>query len=83
MGSPAGASSWSTGWLIILALAAVGASLVLPLMAVFAGPALLAASVFAFRGAQTWDARATAVVAGGLGAGLCLLVVVLTVSLAV
>lgn len=83
MGFAAETPGRGIGWLVVLAAAAVAASLVQPLIAVVAGPALLGASLVVARNARTWDARAVALVTAGLGAGLCLLVVVFVAGLRV
>jgi hypothetical protein len=75
--------TWGIGSLVVLAVVAVAASLVLPLIAIFTGPTLLGASVVAVRSARRWEARAIALVTAGLGAGCSLLAVVVFVSVAV
>jgi hypothetical protein len=72
---------WTSVGLSVLAATAVMASIVSPLTAVVAGPTVLVASILVLRRVQAPGTRGVALLTATVGAGLCLLVVVVGLML--
>ena len=69
-------TSWGAVGLPILAIVAVGSSLISPLTAIVAGPTLLLASLVVYRRAGSAGLRGLSLITAAIGVGLLLLVVI-------
>ncbi len=74
MEAEARAGSGTSVGLLLLAVVAVGATIVSPLTAIVFGPALLVASVIVYRATEAAGVRALAAVTATIGAALCIVV---------